>query len=115
MIVFLLLAGCKHHDDFAFSGTVVDVEPCTSASDCGYAIQLDAPDSIGSNYHTTTDKLYDNVVVAYGNDRIIYIGSKISGRMYLDEGYSSAYCYYDYRDSRDSVPEAVFTKITAKE
>lgn len=111
----LLLAGCKHNDDFAFSGTVVDVEYCTSSSDCGYAIQMDAPDTLGGTYHTADGKEYNNVVVAFGNDRIIYMDSKISGRMYIDNGYSKAYCYYHYRDTRGNVPEAIFTEIQVEE
>ena len=109
--LLLTMASCKDYDDFAFSGTVVDVEYCTSSTDCGYAIQLDTPDSLGSSYHTIRDTVYDNVVVAYGNDKVIHVGNRVSGRMYLDDGRSKAYCYYHYRDSRDSVHEAVFTEL----
>ncbi len=108
----LLLTACKHKDDFAFSGTVIDYEYCTSDSDIGFAVQLQSPDTLGGTYHTFTNEKYENVIVIFGNTKRIYNGDRISGRIYLDPNYSEAYCNYHYRDSRGDVPEAVFTELT---
>ena len=109
LAVVALLAACKNHDDFKFTGTVVDYEECNGISEMGYAIDLSSPDTIGGTYTTRSSKTYDNVVVVYGSDRILKENAKISGRMYIDNNYSRTTCSRHYTD-RD-VPEAVFTKI----
>ena len=105
----LLLASCVDHNDFSFSGTVVDYEMCNGIYDVGYAICLTSPTDIGGSYTTQYDEVYDNVVVVYGSDRILQEGAHVSGRIYLDHNYSKTSCNYHYYD-RD-VPEAVFTKL----
>ena len=105
----LMLTACVDHDDFDFTGTVVDYELCNSISDVGYAINLSSPDTIGGTYTTRERVEYSNVVVVYGSDRIMHSGDKVSGRIYLDPNYSKTTCKYSY-DDRD-VPEAVFTKL----
>lgn len=104
----LMASSCVDHDDFAFSGTVVDYEECTSMFDFGYAIALTSPDSIGSDYVTRTGETYKNVVVAYGADRILKEDEQLSGRMYLDPNYSRTECNYHY--DREA-PDARFTEL----
>lgn len=104
----LLATACFDYDDFAFTGTVVDYELCTSVMDLGYAVQLTSPDSIGARYMTRDSVWFDNVVVVYESPEPLKKNSKISGRMFLDPKYSRAECDFHY--DRD-VPEARFTKV----
>ncbi len=104
----LLATSCVDHDDFAFSGTVVDYEECTSMFDFGYAIALSSPDSIGTDYVARSGKTYKNVVVAYGADRILKEEEQVSGRMFIDPNYSRAECNFHY--DREA-PDARFTAL----
>ena len=104
-----LCTACTDHDDFPFSGTVVDYEICTGISSLGYAVCLTSPDTIGGRYTTQYNEVYDNVVVIYGADRMFHENETISGRIYLDHNYSKSEC--SYHREREDVPEAVFTKI----
>ena len=101
-------AACKHHDDFEFTGKVIDYEQCTG-SDFGYAVSLTSPDTIGGDYTNRDGEDYRNVVVIYGANRLLKKDNNISGRIYLDPNYSRTECTWHYTD-RD-VPEAVFTKL----
>lgn len=113
--LLLLLAACNNYDDFAFSGTVIDHELCTSLMDMGYAVQLDDPDSVGGDYLASDNKVYHNVVVCYQPDQIVKLNERISGRIYLDPNHSKAYCNYNYRNSTGEVPEARFTQLKIEE
>ncbi len=104
-----LFVSCVDHDDFDFTGTVVDYELCNGVSEMGYAIALSSPDSIGGNYVTRENEQYSNVVVVFGSDRMLKSKSKVSGRIYLDPYHSKSECSYHYTDN--NVPEAVFTKL----
>lgn len=108
LAAILLLAACSNHDDFEFTGTVVDYEQCDGSS-FGYAVSLTSPDTIGGDYQSTDGNIYHNVLVIYGADRLLKANSTISGRIYLDPNYSRTECSFHYTD-RD-VPEAVFTKL----
>lgn len=107
----LLFSCCKHPDDFAFNGKVVDLEFCTTGGDVGYAIQLASPDTLGGSYVNSKGVRYDNVVVAWESPRPIHIDDTVSGRMYINDKYSKAYCnfYEYYRGSRGDVIECCFT------
>lgn len=107
-LLLLMTASCVDHDDFAFSGTVVDYEECTSMFDFGYAIALTSPDTVGTDYVTRYGKEYHNVVVAYGADRILHENETVAGRMYLDPNYSHTQCNYHY--DREA-PDACFTDL----
>ncbi|MBP5326533.1 MAG: hypothetical protein J6Y98_01300 [Bacteroidales bacterium] len=104
-----LLVSCADHDDFDFTGTVVDYEMCNGISEMGYAIALSSPDNIGGNYVTRENEEYSNVVVVYGSDRMLKSKAQVSGRIYLSPNYSQTECSYHYTDN--DVPEAVFTKL----
>ncbi len=107
-ITLFLLVSCVHHDDFDFTGVVVDYEFCQGAFEMGYAVSLMSPDTIGGDYITQEGKNCKNVVVVYGADRILHPNDSIKGSIYLDPNYSKTTCNYHY--DRD-VPEAVFTKL----
>ncbi len=109
LLSLLTFVACEHHDDFDFTGTVVDYEVCNSIYDVGYAVALTSPDSIGGSYTTSDQKVFENVVVIYGSDRMLHGDDHISGRIYLDPNYSKTGCNYRYTDN--DVPEAVFTKL----
>ncbi len=115
LLPLLLLTACSTPDDFAIGGTVIDYEYCTSTSDLGFAVQLQSPDTLGATYYTGANQRYENVIVVYGNNKRLRDGDRISARVYLDPGYSDAYCNYHYRDTRGEVPEAVFTELTILE
>lgn len=102
------LGACIDHDDFDIVGTVVDYEPCQSAYEVGYAINLRSPDTVGGRYLTQEGKCYDHVVVVYGADRLLHPGDSISGRIYLDPKFSKTQCMYHFERE---APEAVFTKL----
>ncbi|MBO4244755.1 MAG: hypothetical protein J5882_06865 [Bacteroidales bacterium] len=104
----LLFAACNNHDDFDFTGTVIDYEECVGSS-FGYAVSLTSPDTIGGDYHARDGENYQNVVVIYGADRLLQANSKISGRIYLAPYFSKTECNIHYTDN--DVPEAVFTKL----
>ncbi len=110
-VVLLLTTACTHKDDIAFSGIVIDYELCTSDSDLGFAVQLQSPDTLGGTYYTGTNDKYENVIVIFGNTKRLHDGDHISGRLYIDPGYSDGYCNWHYRESRGDVPEAVFTEL----
>ena len=105
----MMVACSDKHDDFDFTGIVVDYEECNGIQEMGYAVELSSPTSRGGSYTTREIKNYDNVVVIYGADRLLKANSKISGRIYIDNKYSKTTCSRHYTD-RD-VPEAVFTKL----
>lgn len=107
-----LFAGCIHHEDFEFAGTVVDCEACTSM-EMGYAVALDFPDSVGRDYVTSENTTYHNVVVIYGSDRILKQNQDISGKIYIDNDHSDAYCSFHYRHIND-VPECLFTELNTR-
>lgn len=104
----LLATACIDYDDFAFTGTVVDYELCTSVMDLGYAVQLTSPDTVGGRYMTRDSAWFDNVVVVYDSPEPLKKNSKISGRMYMDPRYSRAECNFHY--DRE-IPEARFSKL----
>lgn len=112
-VLTLLFPCCKRPDSFAFSGKVVDLEFCTSGGDVGYAIQLASPDTLGGYYINSKGEQYDNVVVAWESPRPIHIDDTVSGRMYINDKYSKAYCnfYSYYRESRGDVTECCFTDV----
>lgn len=105
------LDSCKDHDDFEFSGVVIDYEMCTSLMDMGYAVQLSTPDSVGGEYLASDGMKYKNVVVVYRADRMLHDKDSIGGRIYWDLGHSETECNYHYRESTGDVPEASFSKI----
>lgn len=112
--VIAILAACKEkHDDFDFTGTVVDYEECNGIMEMGYAVALTSPSSTGGSYTTRENKTFDNVVVIYGSDQMLKANSKISGSIYIDNNYSKTTCNRHYTD-RD-VPEAVFTKLKVED
>ena len=113
VLAVVLFASCEHHDDFDFTGTVVDYEICNGISEVGYDVALSSPDSIGGSYINRYNEEYQNVVVIYGSDRMLHGGTKISGTIYLDPNYSEAECNYHYRERE--VPEAVFTKLKSED
>lgn len=108
----MLLTGCVEHDDFDFTGTVVDYEECNGISEMGYAVALSSPSDIGGEYTTRTATTYENVVVIYGADRMLKENAKISGRIYIDNNFSKTTCSIHYTDN--DVPEAVFTKLSVE-
>ena len=113
LIIVAAIAACKDkHDDFDFTGTVVDYEECNGISEMGYAVALSSPSSTGDSYTTRANESFDNVVVIYGADRVLKANSRISGSIYIDNNYSKSTCSRHYTD-RD-VPEAVFTKLTVE-
>ena len=116
-LLTLSLCCCKHPDDFAFSGKVVDIEFCSTGGDVGYAIQLTSPDTLGGSYLTSNGDTYDNVVVAWQSPRPIHINDTVAGRMYMDDKYSKAYCNYytSYRESRGYVTECILTETKIQE
>ena len=107
-IVILAFGACIDHDDFDFVGKVVDYEPCQSAYEVGYAIELMSPDTVGGRYQTQQGVWYDHVVVVYGADRMLHPGDSVSGRIYLDPKFSKTQCMYHFERE---APEAVFTKL----
>lgn len=105
----LLLASCRHYDDFEIAGTVIEQEYCTSMQNRGYAVALSSPTGIGGSYTNDSGDTYDNVVIIYKADRILKKNASITGRIYIDNNFSAAECSYHY--DRDC-PEAVFTKLS---
>lgn len=101
LFIPLLFCGCKKHvDEFAFKGTVVGYVQCSgivtsiSEFDMGYIIALDTPDSIGGDFTYNTKKVYHNCIVLYHTRSRFEDGEAVSGRMYLDDQYSAAYCNF---------------------
>ncbi|MBQ9588404.1 MAG: hypothetical protein IJR26_11210 [Bacteroidales bacterium] len=109
----LLASACnKHEDEFEFSGTVVFYEYCSQEygfDTYGYLVELTSPSDIGGDYVVNGESLgYTNAVMAYGSNRLLKEGSKISGKMYLDPHYSKTTCNIDLNRE---CKEAVFTKV----
>lgn len=121
IIILLIACGCscmesckKNVDDFEFSGTVIGVRDCTSTTmsvselDWGYVVEVSTPEGVGADYFDEQSQKHSNVVVLYGTRARLSDKEKISGKMYLDDKYSRAYCNYHYNDG---VPEAVCSKL----
>lgn len=116
--ILLLAAGCKSDkDDFEFKGTVCGYHQCTlsgasiSEQDWGYIIDLESPSSIGGQYFEDIDGKHiehNNAVLLYKTRTRLKDGETVSGRMYLDEEYSKAYCSYH---AKLDIPEGVCTAI----
>lgn len=104
-----LISACTKHDDFEFTGIVIDYEECNGLLEMGYAVALSSPQNIGADYTSRNNQLFHNVVVIYGADRLLHEDSQISGRIYIDNNYSKTTCSRHYTDR--NVPEAVFTKL----
>ncbi len=111
LLIPLLLCGCKKRvDDFAFKGKVVGYVQCSgmvssiSEFDMGYVIALDTPESIGGDYTFTEKKVYHNCVILYHTRSRLQNDETISGRMYLDDQYSAAYCNFHFETG---LPEGV--------
>ena len=109
------LAGCKEHEGtFGFSGTACGYIECTMATqsiseqDHGYIVALDTPTGIGSDYTDADGNLHTNCVILYRTRSRFHEGDIISGRMYLDDDYSKAYCAYH---SHLGIPEGVCEKL----
>ena len=108
LLALFFMSSCVHHDDFEFTGIVVDYEPCQGAFELGYVVSLTSPDTIGGDYINQEGDLCKNAVVIYGADRQLHPNDNISGKIYLDPNYSATTCNYHF--DRD-IPEAVFTKL----
>ena len=86
---------------FEFKGKVVYFLECTgmvtsiSEYDMGYIISLQTPDSIGADF-TVNNTTHHNCVILYHTRSRFQNGDVISGRMYLDNKYSAAYCNFHH-------------------
>ena len=112
----LCLMGCNHYDDFSFSGTVIDAETCTDLQNLGYVVELSSPSDMGGDYLAADTIVHHNVVVIYGSDRMLRVGNRIEGKIYIDNNYSKSTCSYHYSGRRinGDVPEACFTKLKVR-
>lgn len=115
LLSLLFFSACKkNYDDFEFSGTVCGYMQCTlitqpiSEQDYGYYVSLDTPDTIGKEYYDPAGVRYENCVLLYRTYDRFKANQKISGRMYLDDSYSKAYCSYH---STMDIPEAVCVSL----
>lgn len=102
LLIPLLFCSCKKKTDtFEFKGKVVYFLECTgmvtsiSEYDMGYIINLQTPDSIGADF-TVNNTTHHNCVILYHTRSRFQNGDVISGRMYLDNKYSAAYCNFHH-------------------
>ncbi len=112
--LLLLLAACSKHDEVDFKGTIIDTRECTLSyvrPDLGYLIQLSSPVQYGSSYTTQNGETYDNVIILYDPDCLLYLNDKIEGSFYLDDEYSRANCSIHWNDL-DDIPMGVFTSVS---
>ncbi len=114
--LLLLAAGCNNYDDFEFSGTVIDAETCTNLQNLGYVVELDSPSDMGGDYLAADTMVHHHVAIIYGSDRMLRVGDRIEGKIYIDNNYSKSTCTYHYESRRvnNDVPEACFTKLRVK-
>ena len=117
-VLSLVLVGCKHHEEFSFSGKVVGYEICHSMNDFAYLVSLESPSDIGDSILIVEDSTRrGHVIAVYQSPRILKIGRHISGTIYLDDNYNQAHCYthYTYMDlvtGKDiSLRQAIFVKV----
>ncbi len=115
LLIPLLLCGCKKRvDEFAFKGTVIGYMQCTgmvtsiSEFDMGYVLALTIPDSVGADFTLPDNTTHHNCVVLFHTRSRFQNGDIISGRMYLDNDYSAAYCNF-HQDF--GIPEGVCTSL----
>lgn len=112
--LLLLLAACSKHDEVDFKGTIIDTRECTLSyvrPDLGYLIQLSSPAQYGSSYTSQNGETYDNVIILYDPDCLLYLNDKIEGSFYLDDEYSRANCSIHWNDL-DDIPMGVFTSVS---
>lgn len=121
-ILALTMVGCKHHEEFSFSGRVVGYEICQSMNDFAYLVSLESPSDIGDSILIVEDSTRrGHVIAVYQSPRILKIGKHISGSIYLDNNYNQAHCYthYTYKDlvsGKDiSLQQAIFVKVRIDE
>ena len=111
----LLATGCEEHDEIAFKGTVVYVQPCTldmARPTAGYAVQLQQPDSLGASL-TVNNRTYDNVVLLFDPGRIIKADDRISGSFYFDSKASRQYCSLTNIHDLE-IPQGIFVEVTVE-
>lgn len=121
-IVSMVLVGCKHHDEFEFSGNIVGYEICQSMNDFAYLVSLESPSDLGDSIMIVEDStLRGHVIAIYQSPRILKIGRHISGTIYLDDNFNAAHCYkhYTYKDlvtGEDiALRQAIFVKVKMDE
>lgn len=107
----LMMVSCGNEKDtFQFKGTVHGYVDCTLATasisemDFGYIVALSTPDSIGADYTNGDGEKFKNCVVLYRTKTRLRDGDEISGKMYLDDQYSRAYCSFH---TNKTLPEGV--------
>lgn len=113
-LTLLLATSCVKHDEVDFKGTVIDTRECTLSylkPDLGYLIQLDSPLEYGATYTSQYGTTYDNVVILYDPDCLLYLNDRLSGSFYLDEEYPRANCSMHWNDL-DNIPVGVFTAVS---
>ena len=109
----LAFAACEDHDEIAFRGKVVYIQPCTmdmARPTAGYAVHLEQPDSLGATF-TYNNQTYKNVVLLFDPGRIIKADDHISGTFYFDQKASRQYCTLSNLHDLE-IPQGVFVEVS---
>lgn len=109
----LVVASCEDHDEIAFKGKVVYVQPCTldmARPTAGYAVHLEQPDSLGATF-TINNQTYNNVVLLFDPGRILKADDHISGTFYFDPKASRQYCTLSNLYNLE-IPQGIFIDVS---
>ena len=110
----LLATSCSKHDEIDFKGTIIDTRECTLSyvrPDLGYLVQLSSPENYGTTYTSQYGETYNNVVILYDPDCLLYLHDQIKGAFYRDDEYPRSKCSLHWNDL-DNIPVGVFTAVT---
>ena len=109
-----LLTSCSKYDEVDFAGIIIDTRKCTLFDirpNVGYLVQLSSPTDYGVTYTSQYGITYDNVVILYDPDCLLYLYDTIKGAFYLDSKYARANCSIHW-DVLDDIPMGVFTVVS---
>ena len=90
------------------ASTIMSMVTSISEFDMGYVLALTIPDSVGADFTLPDNTKHHNCVVLFHTRSRFQNGDIISGRMYLDNDYSAAYCNF-HQDF--GIPEGVCTSL----